>query len=459
MKEPLLWISEGGKSSVVARRRLANLRIQEEKWHPMLYLVVIPQIFSDTESRNTCIKRLLLAKLTWGSRLAPRDDSLVLITQDDVQLCGHFVPELTRLLDGAPKDWRTLHLCVGYLWGRMQNKPRLDRELPPVVPADPEWIVPKWTAQGDRLAHLFEPAWVGGPLAFLIRKRNIENLLMELRATSMSTPDDLTLVWIATRNDYMVRKDLLCHEREQGGAQNTTGALPRTFAAILAAVCCIAIYTATTTRLTLNSKLRAFIFLVVFVCLLFYVVKTVTPQNTPEIVASYPSTDATPTRHFFIEQCANVKLAQCVGCGVCAALSDPEDAGRWLASIEQLLDEGGCMRVSSTLHTFDASTYRNLDRTDKVGLAFCAASLAEPAERFSLLPCFVAPKHIALQRLYSLAKCAIANGAQEQNYLISLPESVLCECLTGERRLPSTEPLRKECLEAIKAHGECCAVY
>ena len=46
MKEPLLWITEGSKSSVIAQRRLANLRLQEEQLHPSLYLVVIPHFLA-----------------------------------------------------------------------------------------------------------------------------------------------------------------------------------------------------------------------------------------------------------------------------------------------------------------------------------------------------------------------------------------------------------------------------
>ena len=222
MKEPLLWITEGGRSTVIAERRLSNLRLQEEQWHPSLYLVVIPQIFSATQTRNFCIKQLLLEKLSWGLRLAPRDDSLILISQDDAHLCGQFIPALESLLNEAPEGWRTIHLCPGYMWGRMTNKPRLDRDLPSLVPADPDWVVPMINKVGTRFATLFEPAWVGGPLAFLIRRRHIESLLLQLRATSPDKPDDLTLVHTSTPNDYMLRKDLLCHEREQGGAQTST---------------------------------------------------------------------------------------------------------------------------------------------------------------------------------------------------------------------------------------------
>ena len=260
MKEPLLWITEGGKSSVIAQRRLANLRLQEEQLHPSLYLVVISQNFSDTKSRNSCIKELLLEKLSWGLRLAPRDDSLVLISQDDAQLCGQFIPELESLLYEAPEGWRTLHLCPGYMWGRVTNKTRLDRDLPSLVPADPDWVVPVNKKVGSRFATLFEPAWVGGPLAFLIRKRDIESLLLQLRSTNQDTPDDMTLVHKATPNDYMLRKDLLCHEREQGGAQNTHNVTGRVVAVVMLVSCCIAIYFVVTTRITFQNNIRAFFF-------------------------------------------------------------------------------------------------------------------------------------------------------------------------------------------------------
>ena len=459
MREPLLWICEGGKCSLVARRRLANLRSQEDKWSPFLHLVVIPQIFSEVESRVVCIKKLLFQKLSWGLRLAQHEDSLILITQDDVQLCGRFILELATLLDVAPEGWRSMHLCPGYMWGRMQNKPRLDRELPDVVRADPEWVVSKWAVVNDRLARLFQPAWVGGPLAFLIRRRGIASLLRQLQATSESLPDDMSLVFIATPDDYMLRKDLLCHEREQGRSQNSSYIMGRVVAISLAVLCGGTIYVAVFAKLTPEAKARTIIFLFMLICLVCFGVKTFKHQSLPSSQSASAVTDETPTRRQFLQQCRQTRLKLCERCSACPQdLPDPADTAAWLGAIEKLWKSGGCLRVSSTRHHFSLDKDLQSTKIGNAGLAFCAPSLSEPAERFSLLPCFLGPRHVAMRHVFSLANCAISNGVRDREYLLSLPESVLCECLTGERRLPSTDTLRQECLADIHAHVGCCAV-
>lgn len=460
MTDALLWITEGGKSSVIAQRRLANLRLQEEKLHPSLYLVVIPQIVNDTLSRNARIKKLLLEKLSCGLRLAPRDDSLVLISQDDAQLCGQFLPELRSLLDEAPEGWRTLHLCPGYMWGRVTNKARLDRDLPSPVPADPDWIVPVDKRVGSRFSTLFEPAWVGGPVAFLIRKRDIESLLLQLRSTNPTTPDDMSLVHKATPNDYMLRKDLLCHEREQGGAQNTHNVTGRVVAMVLLMLCCIAIYVVLTTRITFQNKIRAFFFLLFVAFVVLLTAHTVTTKPTPQPGTSFSSVNSIPSLLMFRQECGKAKLAQCKQKEFCTeALPNPADPGIWLAALETLFNNGGYLCISSTLNAFIPSEALQSSKASSAGVVFCSASLSEPLERFSLLPCLFAPKHIALQRIWSLARCAVSNGILDRNYLSELPESVLCECLTGERRLPSTDNLKQECLEAIRTQEDCCFIY
>ena len=451
----------------MARRRLANLRSQEEIYSPFLHLVVIPQIFSKTESSEICIKKLLLEKLSWGLRLARHEDSLILITQDDVQLCGNFMSEIATILDVAPAGWRSLHLCAGYMWGRWHRKPSLDRELPDVVVADPEWVVPKWSVVDGRFARLFAPAWPGGPLAFLIRRRSIAVMLRQLEATSKSTPDDVSLVSVATPDDYMLRQDLLCHEREHGGSQHGSRSYGLYFAVLLAVLCGIAICAAAYTRVSPEANARNLTGLMVFSGLVGFCLEKFErlgiPSSQQNSAAEKDGTVETPTRRQFLQQCGDARLALCEhGSGSLHDLPDPANVAAWLDAIEQLWKRGGCLRVYSALHHMtvdgDVQSLPAESRIGSVGLAFCSASLAEPVGRFSLLPCSLGPRHVVMRRIAFLAKCAISNGVRDREYLLALPESILCECLTGERRLPSTVALKQECLSAISGQTECCAV-
>ena len=264
----LLWISEGGRTSPHGAKRLANLRQQESALAGHAFLHVLPQLW-DEKNSAVAIKKLLLSKLQAGISLSSRPETLLLITQDDVQLCGEVLPELHQSLSELPEDWRSLHLCAGYLWGRSSERQMLDATLPGVVPERSEWVVPRRGRRGHRLINLFAPAWPGGPLAMVIRRKDAPSLLRDLNEkTSLDVPDDVSLQAVATPQDFLQRGVLLCHEREQGASQNTQERIStarHAFAAVIvASLLCFSF-----TRTPLSQKTFAAIGVVCLVLWIF----------------------------------------------------------------------------------------------------------------------------------------------------------------------------------------------
>lgn len=215
---PIVWITESGVSDKISERRHNNLLKQEKSLAPHVSLHIIPQI--KARSKKHATKRLLLIKLKKARELTDDPNTLIMITQDDVQFCKEFIPQLGKSLRELPSDWRLLHLCAGYLYGRgrgKDNRSKLDAELPNVVPLDPEGAIPADKRVG-RFCRMFAPAWPGGPVAFILRQRNISDILESIRrmAPGEGIPDDVTLFKIAGDGDYMQMSPVLCHEREQG---------------------------------------------------------------------------------------------------------------------------------------------------------------------------------------------------------------------------------------------------
>lgn len=103
--------------------------------------------------------------------------------------------------------------------GREYNKHHLDAELPLVVQPDPEGPIDDSKKVGVRFSHLFVPAWPGSPLAMIMRRSSIHDVLNDIAklAHSESVPDDVTLTMIAGDRDFLQIEPVLCHEREQGG--------------------------------------------------------------------------------------------------------------------------------------------------------------------------------------------------------------------------------------------------
>ena len=88
-----------------------------------------------------------------------------------------------------------------------------------MVPPDPEGPIHDSKKVGDRFSHLFEPAWPGGPLATIMRRSSIHEVLNDIAtlAPGEDVPDDVTLTMIAGDRDFLQIAPVLCHEREQGG--------------------------------------------------------------------------------------------------------------------------------------------------------------------------------------------------------------------------------------------------
>ena len=213
-----IWISEAGAFGTdVSQMRCKNLREIEKSIQAHTILDIIPQVKST--DKIAAIKEVLINKLERALDLSNDASALYIITSDDVHFCKRIIPELEKSLELLPRDWRSLHICPGYLWGREKNKPHLDIELPDLIDFDPEGPVPREKIVNTRFSHLFEPAWVGGPLAFVAKHSGIKSILKDIKskASGADIPDDVTIFKIATNNDYMMLDPLLCHEREQGG--------------------------------------------------------------------------------------------------------------------------------------------------------------------------------------------------------------------------------------------------
>jgi hypothetical protein len=414
------------------------MRRQEAALAGNIYLHVVPQLWGE-RSTVVAIKKLLLLKLRVGMALTSRPDTLVLLTQDDVHLCGDILPELRLSLAELPADWRTLHLCAGYLWGRSFEKSRLDATLPSTVPERPEWFVPQRGRRGQRLINLFAPAWPGGPLAMVIRRKDIPSLLHDLEEkTALETPDDLSLQIVARPQDFLQRGVLLCHEREQGASQNTHDRLSSRVrlsagaivAGTLLCVCCIR-----TSHARLGFTLLAATLLIAAGSL-----------SLPRLAAHRDSAlprgqefDPAPTKEALEapRTCMTVgDAARAIGISQgCSGL--PHRAKRLFTGLSNLFCDGGRLHGSGELTPIDPPLP-----------AGCCCLLGSMEGKPAFFPLTAVPGNsIILSAALAMLR-ADRCGVTEEEALLQIPSGVVAEALSGETDIMNSN-VRSTCQASL----------
>jgi hypothetical protein len=145
-----------------------------------------------------------------------------IICDNDFFPIDRFMDELSKTLKVIPAGWRTLHFCPGFLWGRDGKIPDEPGKLRPTWPIDALTADPsgRLFVVEDREIYFKKDFWLGGPMAFLVNKATVDNLLDDFKASFLLEPtmNDVILTKILTSNDYICRLPLLGYEAEEGGA-------------------------------------------------------------------------------------------------------------------------------------------------------------------------------------------------------------------------------------------------
>ena len=182
---------------------------------------------------RSCIKSCIKS---WNKleRAKQLDVPYVLICDDDFSPIPNFLEELNRSVACLPADWRTLHLCPGYLWGKKKQDPktRLPRRLGELDPdgslegmqSDPMGRV--FLNCTNQLLHYWG-IWLGTPIAFVVRREGIDSLLKQFQDGFKKLPvnNDVILSLIFGPNDYICRNPVLGYERDEGASLFAPGGM------------------------------------------------------------------------------------------------------------------------------------------------------------------------------------------------------------------------------------------
>ena len=144
-----------------------------------------------------------------------------IICDDDFNPIDTLLEELNKTIDLLPSNWRCLHLCPGYLWGRIF---RDSSKIGHLNPEHNMYGIPyhesgRFYMNCDKNTYSSRNFWLGGPIAFVINKKNVDSLLNDFinQYNSNNNNNDVILTQILNENDFICREPLLGFENEEGG--------------------------------------------------------------------------------------------------------------------------------------------------------------------------------------------------------------------------------------------------
>jgi len=146
-----------------------------------------------------------------------------IICDDDFFPINNFIEELNKTVQLLPNDWRSLHLCPGYLWGReFRDESKigsLNIESSIDVTDMDYHESGRFYLNCNGKLNASLKMWLGGPIAFLIKKEYSTQFLREFteRFKKIKEPNDVILTKMLTKKDFICRSPQLGYEKEEGG--------------------------------------------------------------------------------------------------------------------------------------------------------------------------------------------------------------------------------------------------
>jgi len=145
-----------------------------------------------------------------------------IVCDDDFFPINNFMQELNKTVKLLPKNWRSLHLCPGFAWGRkFKDNTKIGLFNPEKNMNDFDvHLSGRFFKNCNGKKYTDNEFWLGGPVCFLINNKSASNYLNEIKIqfNENSIPNDVLLTKILSNNDYICRYPQLGYEREEGGS-------------------------------------------------------------------------------------------------------------------------------------------------------------------------------------------------------------------------------------------------
>ena len=201
--------------NTISEKRRNNLVNNFSQWN-------IPLIFNDYVKKHNSIHEISYEMVVNSLNFFKNTSfEYAIICDDDFIPIENFLEELDITVKLLPTNWRCLHLCPGYLWGRRFRDTTKISKLNPEynmanIPFDKSG---RFYINCNSKIYFDKKFWLGGPVAFLVNKNNVDSILNDfiLEYTNLKENNDVILTKILNNNDYICREPMLGFEKEEGG--------------------------------------------------------------------------------------------------------------------------------------------------------------------------------------------------------------------------------------------------
>jgi hypothetical protein len=162
---------------------------------------------------NNAIKKYKETNLDYG-----------IICDDDFCPSENFLEDLNKTVALLPSNWRSLHLCPGYLWGRATRDKTKIGHLNPEYNMDgiPYHESGRFYMNCNNQIYIRRHFWLGGPIAVLLNKKSVDHFnqhfITQYRHLVKKLNNDVVFTLMLTPYDFICREPMLGYENEEGGS-------------------------------------------------------------------------------------------------------------------------------------------------------------------------------------------------------------------------------------------------
>jgi hypothetical protein len=215
IKDNIIIITTTIPNKSISEKRRNNLVNNFSKWNtPLLFNEYIKK----QKPKIQITYEMIVSNLNIFSKT---NFEYGIICDDDFYPIDNFFEELNKTVKLLPPNWRCLHLCPGYLWGRESRDKKKIGVLNPEYDMSefPFHESGRFYINCDGELYFNKKFWLGGPIAMLVNKNNVESLLNDFILTykKYKYVNDVILTKILNKNDYVCREPMLGYEEEEGG--------------------------------------------------------------------------------------------------------------------------------------------------------------------------------------------------------------------------------------------------
>ena len=226
-------ITTNVNESIVGKKRQENLKNNCLKHNFNMFVIKGKKLENWTHSNLNKESKLKQMKSAYNSykitlnmlnKFKEFNSDYGIICQDDFYPIEDFWNELNLTVSLLPKNWEILHLCPFWAWGKEFKDYKKIGQYNPMRYVKDNLLEchssNRYFKNCNKNVYFKNNLWLGGPLAFLIKKESINKLIERYKPNKDNylLSDDVMMTYLLDENTFICKNPQLGYEEECGGS-------------------------------------------------------------------------------------------------------------------------------------------------------------------------------------------------------------------------------------------------